>query len=85
MSNFNFYKFLIDNGYQKEVFREKNGKTFCTNYQKELSEHIWNSLTIHADKTFTAASPANGIEYKNHPQPTDQEEAEKILFKIEQV
>lgn len=33
MSNFNFYSFLEENGYQKDTIREANGTTFCTNYK----------------------------------------------------
>ncbi|ASK29737.1 hypothetical protein CEY12_06285 [Chryseobacterium sp. T16E-39] len=85
MSNFNFYNFLEENGYQKETIREANGTTFCTNYQKELSENIWNSLTVHKDKTITGASPKNGIEFKQIPQPVTIEDANLLLQKIEEL
>lgn len=82
MSNFNFYNFLEENGYQKETIREANGTTFCTNYQKELTDNIWNSLTVHKDKTITGASPKNGLLFKNIPQPKTKEEANLLLLKI---
>jgi hypothetical protein len=85
MNNFNFYDFLTEKEYQKEVIRESNGQTFCTNYQKELSDNIWNSLTVHKDKTITGASPKSGIVFKQIPQPTTIEEAEKLLKQIEDV
>lgn len=83
MSNFNFYSFLEQNGYQKETIREANGTTFCTNYQKELTENIWNSLTVHMDKTITGASPKNGLVFKQQQQPKSIEEANPLLKQIE--
>ncbi|WP_284459535.1 hypothetical protein [Chryseobacterium sp.] len=83
MSNFNFYNFLEENGYQKETIREANGTTFCTNYQKELTENIWNSLTVHKDKTITGASPKSGIVFKQIPQPITIEDANILLHQIE--
>ena len=83
MENFNFYNFLEENGYQKETIREANGTTFCTNYQKELSENIWNSLTVHKDKTIAGASPKNGIVFKQIPQPATKEDAKELLNQIE--
>ncbi|WP_213279314.1 hypothetical protein [Chryseobacterium indologenes] len=83
MSNFNFYNFLEENGYQKETIREANGITFCTNYQKELTENIWNSLTVHKDKTITGTSPKNGIVFKQIPQPEQKDDADFLLNKIE--
>lgn len=83
MSSFNFYDFLTEREYQKEVIRESNGQTFCTNYQKELSENIWNSLTVHKDKTITGASPKSGIVFKQIPQPTTIEDANLLLQQIE--
>ncbi len=83
MDEFNFYSFLEENGYQKETIREANGTTFCTNYQKELTENIWNSLTVHKDKTITGASPKNGLVFKQHSQPTTNEEANHLLKQIE--
>lgn len=83
MSKFNFYHFLEENGYQKETIREANGQTFCTNYQKELTENIWNSLTVHKDKTITGASPKDGLVFKQIPQPTTNEEANHLLKQIE--
>jgi hypothetical protein len=85
MNNFNFYNFLEENGYQKETIREANGQTFCTNYQKELTDNIWNSLTVHKDKPITGASPKNGIEFKQAPQSATKEEAEQLLNQIEQL
>lgn len=85
MSNFNFYNFLTEKEYQKEVIRESNGQTFCTNYQKELSENIWNSLTVHKDKTITGASPKSGIVFKQIPQPTTIEDANLLLKQIEEL
>jgi hypothetical protein len=84
MSNFNFYDFLTEREYQKEVIRESNGQTFCTNYQKELSENIWNSLTVHKDKTITGASPKSGIVFKKIPQPANTEDANLLLSQIEE-
>lgn len=84
MSNFNFYNFLEENGYQKETIREANGTTFCTNYQKELTENIWNSLTVHKDKTITGASPKHGLMFKQIPQPTTKEDANLLLKQIEE-
>lgn len=84
MSNFNFYNFLEENGYQKETIREANGTTFCTNYQKELTENIWNSLTVHKDKTITGASPKDGLVFKQIPQPTAIEDADLLLKRIEE-
>lgn len=83
MSNFNFYNFLEINGYQKETIRNANGTTFCTNYQKELTENIWNSLTVHKDKTITGASPKDGLVFKQIPQPTNNEDADLLLKQIE--
>jgi len=83
MSNFNFYSYLEENGYQKETIREANGQTFCTNYQKELTDNIWNSLTVHKDKTITGASPKSGIIFKQIVQPTTKKDAEVILGRIE--
>ncbi|MDQ1859017.1 hypothetical protein [Chryseobacterium sp. WLY505] len=85
MSKFNFYSFLEENGYQKETIREANGTTFCTNYQKELTENIWNSLTVHKDKTVTGASPKNGLVFKQYPQPSNNEEANHLLKQIEEI
>lgn len=84
MSNFNFYDFLTEREYQKDVIRESNGLTFCTNYQKELSENIWNSLTAHKDKTITGASPKSGIVFKQIPQPATIEDANLLLQQIEE-
>lgn len=84
MSNFNFYNFLTEQGYEKETIREANGETFCTNYQKELNENVWNSLTVHKDKTITGASPKSGIVFKQIPQPTTIEDANLLLNKIEE-
>lgn len=84
MENFNFYDFLTEREYQKEVIRESNGQTFCTNYQKELSENIWNSLTVHKDKTITGASPKSGIVFKQIPQPTNIEDSNLLLQQIEE-
>ncbi|NML70041.1 hypothetical protein HHL23_09530 [Chryseobacterium sp. RP-3-3] len=83
MANFNFYNFLTENGYEKDTIRDASGITFCTNYQKELSENIWNSLTVHKDKTITGASPKNGIVFKQIPQPETIEDANLLLQKIE--
>lgn len=84
MADFNFYDFLSEREYQKEVIRESNGQTFCTNYQKELSENIWNSLTVHKNKTITGASPKSGIVFKQIPQPTTLEDANLLLKQIEE-
>lgn len=84
MSNFNFYDFLTEKEYQKETVRDDKGITFCTNYQKELSENIWNSLTVHKDKTITGTSPKSGIVFKQIPQPTTVEEANLLLKQIEE-
>lgn len=84
MSNFNFYDFLTEKEYQKETIRDGSGVTFCTNYQKELSENIWNSLTVHKDKTITGASPKNGIVFKQIPQPSTIEDADLLLKQIEE-
>lgn len=83
MEKFNFYKFLEANGYQKETIREANGTTFCTNYQKELTDNIWNSLTVNKDKTITGASPKNGLAFKQIPQPLNVEDANHLLRQIE--
>jgi len=85
MSNFNFYNFLEENGYQKETIRESNGQNFCTNYQKELSNNIWNSLTVHKDKTITGASPKSGIVFKQIPKPANIEDANLLLKQIEEL
>lgn len=84
MADFNFYNFLLEKGYSKEVIREANGETFCTNYQKELAENTWNSLTVHKDKTITSASPKTGLVFKQKPQPINEEEGQKILNQIEE-
>lgn len=83
MENFNFYNFLSEQGYQKETIREHDGTTFCTNYQKELDENIWNSLTVHKEKTITGASPKNGVVFKQILQPTTIEDANLLLKQIE--
>lgn len=85
MSNFNFYNFLLEKGYSKEVIREANGETFCTNYQKEIAENTWNSLTVHKDKTITGASPKIGLVFKQQPQPKTKLEAEHLLTQIEEL
>ncbi|BBQ09276.1 hypothetical protein [Elizabethkingia anophelis] len=82
---FNFYKFLIDNGYSKEVVREISGKTFATVYQKEVAEKTWNALTVNQDKTFTASSHSGALEFKNREQPTSEAEALVIIETIEKV
>lgn len=83
MSDFNFYTFLLEKGYEKKVIRDASNVTFCTNYQKELTDDTWNSLTVHKDKTFSAAGPKCGLVYKEQPQPTSLGEAETILMQIE--
>ncbi|WP_080779561.1 hypothetical protein [Chryseobacterium phocaeense] len=83
MENFNFYNFLTEKGYEKDTIRDASGKTFCTNYQKELTENIWNSLTVHKDKTITGASPKTGIIFKQIVQPSTKQDAEVILCRIE--
>lgn len=83
MSNFNFYSFLEENGYQKETIREASGQTFCTNYKKELTDNIWNSLTVHKDKTISGASPKSGILFKQMPQPLKVKDANLLLKQIE--
>ena len=85
MSKFNFYNFLEQQGYEKETIRNANGTTFCTNYQKELDENIWNSLTVHADKTITGASPKSGLVFKQRTQPASAEEAADLLKLIEEL
>lgn len=85
MSNFNFYDFLTEKEYHKEVIRNSDNTTFCTNYQKELSENIWNSLTVHKDKTITGASPKSGLVFKQIEQPKTEEEATELLDKIEEL
>lgn len=85
MNNFNFYNFLIQNDYEKETIRNADGTTFCTNYQKQLDDNIFNSLTVHADKTITGASPKSGIVFKQISQPATKEEAERLLSQIEQL
>ncbi|KUJ54019.1 hypothetical protein [Chryseobacterium aquaticum] len=82
-NSFNFYNFLEAKGYEKEVIRERSGETFCTNYQKELSPQTWNALTIHKNKTFSAASPSKGLLFKEQKQPESIEEAEAIIAEIE--
>ncbi|MFZ4929046.1 hypothetical protein [Chryseobacterium sp. Mn2064] len=84
MSNFKLHDFLEENGYQKETIRNANGTTFRTNYQKELTENIWNSLTVHNDKTITGASPKDGLVFKQIPQPTKIEDADLLLKQIEE-
>jgi hypothetical protein len=51
--------------------------------QKELEENIWNSLTIHNDKTITDVSSKDGLIFKHIAQPTTKENAESILIQIE--
>lgn len=85
MSNFNFYDFLESQGYEKETIRDSKGITFCTNYQKELSENIWNSLTVHKNKTITGASPKSGIVFKEIEQPKTIEDTNLLLQKIEEI
>lgn len=84
MNKFNFYNFLEENGYQKETIRQANGETFCYNYQKELTENIWNCITFHKDKTISGASPKNGLLFKNIPQPKTKEDASLLLKQIEE-
>jgi len=83
MSDFDFYHFLAENGYQKETIREVNGQIFCTNYLKELEENTWNSLTVHKDITITGASPKSGIAFNQIPQPNTKEDADLLLKQIE--
>jgi len=83
MNNFNFYTFLLEKGYEKKTIRDASNITFCTNYQKELTDDTWNSLTIHKDKTITGASPKNGLVFKQIEQPKTKEEAETLLHQIE--
>nr|WP_315026038.1 hypothetical protein [uncultured Chryseobacterium sp.] len=82
-TKFNFYQFLLDNGYEKEVIRERSGKTFATVYQKEITEKTWNALTVHQDRRFTASSISGSLEFKEQIQPTCIEEARVILGVIE--
>lgn len=84
MIDFNFYTFLLEKGYEKKVIRDASNVTFCTNYQKELTDDTWNSLTVHKDKTITAASPKNGLVFKQVEQPKTKEESETLLQKIEE-
>ena len=83
ITKFNFYQFLLDNGYEKEVIRERSGKTFATVYQKEIEENTWNALTVHQDKRFTASSISGNLEFKEQVQPTCIEAAQTILEIIE--
>lgn len=85
MSKFNFYIFLEQQGYEKDTIRDRYGVTLCTNYQKELDENIWNSLTVHGDKTITGASPKSGLVFKQRPQPASAEEAADLLKLIEEL
>lgn len=84
MENFNFYNFLLNQGYSKDVIRKGNGQTFCTNYQKEISDKIWNSLTVHENKTITGASASSGIVFTEIPQPKNKDEAHELIKKIEE-
>lgn len=84
MSNFNFYTFLLEKGYEKNTIRDASNVTFCTNYQKELTDDTWNSLTVHKDKTITGTSPKNGLVFKQIEHPNTKEEAETLLQKIEE-
>lgn len=84
MSNFNFYDFLHEQGYEKLEFATKDEGIVQTNYQKELSENIWNSLTVHKDKTITGASPKSGIVFKQIAQPTTIEDTNLLLKQIEE-
>lgn len=82
-NNFNLYQFLEENGYEKDVIRERSGETFCTNYQKNIAPETWNAITIHKNKTFSAASPSLGLVYKEREQPSTAEEARAVLDIIE--
>lgn len=83
--SFNFYQFLEENGYEKEVIRERSGETFATNYQKNIAPETWNAITIHKNKTFSAAGPVSGLVYKEQIQPSTIEEAKAIVDLIEKV
>ena len=83
MKNFNFYNFLTDNGYQREKVRDSKGLFFANNYQKEIEPNIWNCLTVHSDKTISAASPKEGLFLINGEQPKSEEEAKELLKKLE--
>ncbi|MCJ8153220.1 hypothetical protein MKJ01_05520 [Chryseobacterium sp. SSA4.19] len=83
--SFNFYQFLEENGYEKEVIRERSGETFATNYQKNIAPETWNAITIHKNKTFSAAGPSCGLVYKEQIQPQTYEEAKAIIDLIEKV
>lgn len=83
--SFNFYQFLDENGYEKEVIRERSGETFATNYQKNIAPETWNAIIIHKNKTFSAASPVCGLIYKEKEQPSTIEEAQAIIDLIEKV
>lgn len=80
---FNFYQFLEDNGYERETIRKPNGETFCNNYQKEIAPQSWNCISVHENKTISAANDKHGLFLKEQPQPETLEDAEFLLKKAE--
>lgn len=85
MSNFNFYDFLDQNGYEKETIRDRTGKTAFTNYQKELEKNTWNCITIFPDNTYSAVSHDKSFLVVRVDQPITEKEAKELLTKIEKL
>ena len=85
MSNFNFYDFLDQNGYEKETIRDRTGKTTFTNYQKELEKNTWNCITIFPDNTYSAVSHDKSFLVVRVDQPITEQEAKELITKIEKL
>lgn len=82
---FNFYHFLEGNDYTKEIVRNRDNSTFCTNYQKELEINTWNCITIFPDNTYSAVSHDKSFLVVRVDQPITDQEAKELLTKIEKL
>lgn len=85
MSEFNIDDFLLNNGYGREVIRERSGKTFCRNYQKEVKENEYNCITVFPDETYSGANIYGYLFAIKKKLPTTEAEAKEILTKLEYI
>lgn len=85
MSKFNIDDFLLNNGYGREIIKDQKGKTFCTNYQKEVKENEHNCITVFPDETYSGANIYGYLFAIKKKLPTTEEEAKEILTKLENI
>lgn len=83
MKKFNFEKFLEQRGYEKEEIKDWNRTVYATNYQKEVEEDNWNSITLHTNGKLTACPPTGILSHIDAEVPLTKKEAEKFLTIIE--